>query len=75
MKVYYKNQDQPPFRYPKDMEIIISYLEAHGTLKVQPSTVERLYEEFCDEKCSASWLNVCEDYLEEFADWLSEIDL
>lgn len=73
MKVYEK------FDYtldrPADMEKIMSYLNEHGKLNVHAGTVERLYYEFSEEVASASWLIPDEPWLEEFADWLSNVNL
>jgi hypothetical protein len=52
----------------------MAYLESHGTLHVNAKTVERLYYDFSDAH-AAGWLYVRDEYLEEFADWLEEIDL
>ena len=73
MKVYTRNHLED-LNHPEDMGKIMAYLEQHGTLRVNAKTVERLYYDFSD-TYAAGWLIVDDDRLEEFADWLEEIDL
>lgn len=73
MKVYTRNRAES-FAYPEDMAKIMAYLEANGILRVNAKTVERLYRDFSD-TYAAGWMSVNDDLLEEFADWLEDIDL
>ena len=73
MKAYTK-RCEPTFYYPEQMTKILKYLETHGTLHVNARTVEKLYFDFSETHC-ASWLIVSDEILEEFADYLAEIDL
>lgn len=73
MRAYIKNESVV-FDYPEDMEKILRYLKANGTLNIQPSTVERLYYDFSDTH-ACGWCIVDEERLEEFADYLSEVEL
>lgn len=74
MKVYTKNK-AGGYRYPEDMKRILDYLSEHGTLHVSGSTVEEMYGDFSEDRYCAGWMSVDDDLLEEFADWLDEIDL
>ena len=56
------------------MKRILDYLNEHGTLLVKPLTVEKLYHDFSKDRY-AVWLYVDDDVLEEFANWLDELDI
>jgi hypothetical protein len=73
MKVYTKNRPED-FYHPEDMQQILAYLEQHGTLHVSAKTVEDLYYDFSDAH-AAGWLIVDDDRLEEFAEWLDDIEI
>ena len=73
MRVYEKHDSQD-FDYPDDMKRILDYLNEHGTLLVKPLTVEKLYHDFSKDRY-AVWLHVDDDVLEEFANWLDELDI
>ena len=73
MRVYEKHDGQD-FDYPDDMKRILDYLNEHGTLLVKPLTVEKLYHDFSKDRY-AVWLYVDDDVLEEFANWLDELDI
>ena len=73
MRVYEKHDSQD-FDYPDDMKHILDYLNEHGTLLVKPLTVEKLYHDFSKDRY-AVWLYVDDDVLEEFANWLDELDI
>lgn len=73
MRVYEKHDSQD-FDYPDDMKRILDYLNEHGTLLVKPLTVEKLYRDFSKDRY-AVWLYVDDDVLEEFANWLDELDI
>lgn len=73
MKVFIPFEDND-FAYPDEMAKIIEYLKAHGEVKVKFSTIEALYREFSGTRC-AGWLSVNDEMLEDFAEWLSEVDL
>lgn len=74
MKVYERN-DNGRYTYPEDMRLILDYLNTHGKILVKESTIEDLYYDFSDEKYCASWMCVNEQMLEEFEDWLNELEL
>lgn len=73
MRVYEKHDSQD-FDYPDDMKRILDYLNEHGTLLVKPLTVEKLYHDFSKDRY-AVWLYVDDDVLEEFSNWLDELDI
>lgn len=73
MRVYEKHDSQD-FDHPDDMKRILDYLNEHGTLLVKPLTVEKLYHDFSKDRY-AVWLYVDDDVLEEFANWLDELDI
>ena len=73
MRVYEKHDSQD-FDYPDDMKRILDYLNEHGTPLVKPLTVEKLYHDFSKDRY-AVWLYVDDDVLEEFANWLDELDI
>ena len=73
MRVYEKHDSQD-FDYQDDMKRILDYLNEHGTLLVKPLTVEKLYHDFSKDRY-AVWLYVDDDVLEEFANWLDELDI
>lgn len=71
----FRKWENETFTYPDDMHKIMEYLRAHGDLNVSGTTIEDLYYRFSDEIYCASWMIVNEKLLEEFADWLDEIEL
>jgi hypothetical protein len=73
MKVYERHENN--FTYPEDMKLILDYLKAHGKVLVKDSTIEDLYYGFSEEKYCAGWMCVDEQMLEEFEDWLNELEL
>ena len=73
MRVYEKHDSQD-FDYPDDMKRILDYLNEHGTLLVKPLAVEKLYHDFSKDRY-AVWLYVDDDVLQEFANWLYELDI
>lgn len=85
MKAFIKNDKKDfKFRYPDQMEKILAYLNENGKLQISERTVEKLYRDFSEEKYSASWMTIADDssenndfpdLLEDFADYLSEIDI
>lgn len=77
MKVYTKYEN-PSYDYPDQMELILAYLQANGELHVSGKTIEKLYREFSDRRYAAGWMSIDEDdpwLLEEFANWLEDINL
>ena len=74
MKVYERNENNN-FVYPEEMKLILDYLNSHGKILVKESTIEDLYFEFSDDMYCASWMGVNEQRLEEFEDWLNELEL
>lgn len=74
MRAYIKREDHK-YDYPDQMEQILKYLREHGVLNVSGATVEALYYQFSADRFCAGWVIVDEAILEEFADWLSGIDI
>ena len=74
MRVFEKHASQD-FDYPDDMKRILDYLNEHGTLLVKPLTIEKLYYGFSEDRYYASWMGANDNVLEEFADWLDELDI
>lgn len=62
------------FDYPDDMNKILRYLHTNGKLLAWPKTVERLYRDFSNTYASG-WIEPTDERLEEFANWLSEIEV
>ena len=73
MRVYERNEVNQ-FRHPEDMKLILDYLNSHGKILVSNATIERLYGNFSEE-CCAGWLCVNEYTLEEFEEWLNNVEL
>lgn len=63
------------FKYPEDMAQILAYLSHHGILRISETDVEKYYSDFSDEHYCAGWMQVDEQRLEEFADYLSEKEI
>ena len=74
MKIYIKNASAC-YDHPEDIGAILSYLAEKGKILCSDETVERMYREFSDDMYAAGWMCVDERILEEFSDWLAEIDL
>lgn len=74
MKVYERNEVDN-FTYPDEMKRILDYLNKHGKILARPSTIESLYYDFSYEQYCASWMRVDEQILEEFENWLTDIDI
>ena len=74
MKVYKKFQEYN-FTHPEDMNLILDYLNKHGEILIENSSIESLYYDFSDERYSAGWIGVNDDTLEEFAEWLDKYEL
>ena len=64
MKVYERNESID-FVYPDEMIKILDYLNKHGKILVEPSTIESLYFRFSDERYCAGWMIVDQELLEE----------
>lgn len=63
------------FKCPSDMEKILIYLNAHGTLRVSAQSVEELYVEFSRKRYGSDWIEVTVASLKAFANFLSETDV
>lgn len=74
LQAYIKKRE-PQFSYPGEMAKILAYLNEHGTIQVSEETVERLYFCFSDRVYCAGWMTVNDSILEEFSEWLSEIEV
>lgn len=73
MKIYIKNEFDCSNRH-EDFTRIMTHLVANGKLLTAPSTVERLYRVYSDEKHRAEWKTPDDGVLEAFTDWLSETE-
>ena len=73
MKAYEPHKTQ--FEFWVDMEMILNYLNANGKLNITPERVEELYEGYSEDVWCAGWMGVSEEILEDFANWLSEIEV
>lgn len=73
-RVYIKNNEHN-YRYPDEMERILAYLAENGSLAVSGPVVEQMYRDFSEECYSAGWMVATPEILEEFADWLAEIEI
>jgi hypothetical protein len=73
MKVYKRNETK--FTFPEDMKLILDYLNAHGKILVSDFIIENLYYDFSAEKYCAGWMYVDNQMLEEFEEWLNELEL
>ena len=69
MKAFELRYDK--FNFQEDMEMIISYLSLKGHINVGERTLERLYEEFSEERW-CRWKALDMEALEDFTDWLLE---
>lgn len=76
MKVYKLNRE-PNYdecNHPSDMIFIMTMLESKGEVLVSVKVIEELYYKFSDEHC-CGWRTVTEKSIDEFAEWLDEIEL
>jgi len=75
---YFRNTkpdiDYNNFSFPEDMKKIVNYLRDIGTIEVPIYLIERLYKDFSDNVC-ASWLKVDDNTLEDFAEYLSKLNI
>lgn len=68
-------EEQFESKYPKDLEEIKDYLKSKGTINVKYKTLDSLYRDFCNQEYSASWMSLDSEILDEFARWLSELEI
>ena len=73
MKAYIPNYSG--CMYPNEMRKILNYLNANGTLTVDERKLETLYEYYSEDRWCAGWMCVNDDILEDFAEWLSEVEV
>ena len=57
------------FNFQDDMETIISHLSLKGHINVGERTLEKLYEEFSEERW-CRWKVLDEETLNDFTEWL-----
>lgn len=74
MRAYIPN-DEVEFEFPDDMEKILNYLNANGKLMINAHRVESFYEGYSEDRWCAGWMSVNDDILEDFANWLSQVDV
>lgn len=76
MKVYKLNRehDYSNCDRPLDMIFIMNMLEGMGEVLVSVKLIEELYYKFSDEHC-CGWRTVDEQSVNEFAEWLDEVEL
>jgi len=70
----YSNRNDFVPDYPEDFEKIVKYLQSQGKIKCSARRLQSLYRDYCDETASAGWLDVDEDVLARFAEWLNRQD-
>lgn len=58
-----------------DLADIVAYLLNHGDLNVTAEKVEEYYREYSDSHWAAGWINPTEGVLEDFANYLEEIEV
>lgn len=77
MKAYTRHYgiEHYKFTYPEDMEILIKYLEDNGTLNITYKRLEELYFEFSEERYCAQWMDVDNDMLDLFSEWLENYEI
>jgi hypothetical protein len=73
MKVYERNGTK--FMYPEDMTRILDYLHERGKVLVEDSVIEDLYCGFSDDIYCASWMEVTDERLAEFEEWLCKVEV
>ena len=73
MKAYIPNYSD--CMYPNEMKKILNYLNANGKLMVDERKLETLYEYYSEDRWCAGWMCVNDDILEDFAGWLSEVEV
>lgn len=72
--------------HAEDTLKIMEYLKRQGVVTVTPHTIERLYEKFSGDRYSAYWMDIDtkiqvykkyeeKSILDEFIEWLEEIDI
>jgi hypothetical protein len=74
MRAYIPNHKEE-YIYPDQMEKILSYLNANGKILISGHMVESLYEDYSDEVWCAQWMSVNDEILEDFAEWLSKVEV
>lgn len=74
MRLYVKRIEYP-YDYPDEMAQILAYLNENGSLVISGPMVEQMYRDFSEERYAAGWMSVTSETLEEFADWLAEIEI
>lgn len=74
MKVYEKNICYK-YYYPEDMETILGYLAKNGTIQVSGKSIESFYHDFSQDEHGTGWIAPTPDILEEFAEWVSGMDI
>lgn len=74
MGKYFKYVNDFKPQYPKDFDKIKRYLQAVGTLNCTDETLEELYAKFSEDKYAAGWLAVDYAILEEFANYLNDME-
>ena len=62
------------FNFQEDMETIISCLSLKGHINVGERTLEKLYEEFSEERW-CRWKVLDEETLNDFTEWLLDKDV
>ena len=75
MKVFVFNEEYSDFRYPEDVKRIMGYLNERGTVNVSIHQIESLYRDYCDEVWAAGWMELDDNILFSFAEWLSDHEI
>ena len=74
MKAYEYKQFEN-YDYPQEMETILDYLHKNGKLNISVKEVERQYRIFSHEQFSAGWMEIDDNLLSAFANYLSGVDI
>ena len=56
--------------FPDDMERIIMHLSERGDVLIDGFYIEKMYGAFSYERYCAGWMEVTDEILEEFEDWM-----
>lgn len=70
-----KNVEEDMEEIKDDLEEVKVYLKSKGVINIKYKSLDHLYRRFCDQEYSASWMSINSVILEEFAIWLSKIEV
>lgn len=70
MKFKRKQKEDYCIQYPEDVKKIREYLEKIGELEATDAEIDNYWSLYSEERFCAGWMDVNEDLLDMFADWL-----